>query len=359
LRIFFYKSKLNLTDNGALILVEKTVIEVPAIVQNVIRGGRARWIKQLYSQIAGARYSGASVQKGKATAREIIFEHKHSIDIGKVEQIPQKINTIVKTIREQSKAGESVEDSINTAFEEILETIDQNVLPKDIYNWASGSTGQKTQLFADSDIAGYMVKLFRKIATSYGVKLTPMDLFHGHLILYGYGEEARFEAGFGILFHAKEYQSHIFEEESEYPQDDTGGSIPQRQSRTYNTQLMAARDLMIDKNIDIELETGSKASWKWSDEEIEKYDFYKYYPLARNRNKRNFLWTASNGAISVIIDKKTGKIPPSLDPRTPAEDNEPAQAVEQQLFGCEFGAINYFPGTSYEKPFVKASKVSP
>ena len=120
-----------------------------------------------------------------------------------------------------------------------------------------------------------------------------------------------------------------------------------------------ARALMIGNKVDLSLKTGSKASWKWSDEEINLYDFYEYFPLALNRNRRNFLWTASNGAIRVIIDENTGKIPPSLDPRTPAADFEPGQAVEQKLFGYEFGAINYFPETSYEEPFVKGSKVTP
>ena len=188
------------------------------------RGARARWNKQLYSQIALAGYSEASVQKGKAIASEIISQNTHSENIGYVQPI-KEITDIVNEIRNQSTADNSVEDSINTAFKNILISINQNVLPTEIDDWASDSEGKETQLFSDPEIAGHMVELFQKIVGEYEVTCTPMDLFHGHLILYGYGKEA----GFGILFHAKEYQSHIFEDDNQYEARHTRARADDRQ----------------------------------------------------------------------------------------------------------------------------------
>lgn len=75
-------------------------------------------------------------------------------------------------------------------------------IPSRIINWGSGGFGGIPWQFSNQDCNRILIEIFEKITHKIiGLKLSPHDLFHGHVI--------SFTQGIAIVFHAKEYPKDI------------------------------------------------------------------------------------------------------------------------------------------------------
>lgn len=74
-------------------------------------------------------------------------------------------------------------------------------VPKRVIDWGSNGRGGDPWQFTNPRCNDFFADLFSVIADQSSSMLTPHDLFHGHVIKYGKGDQS-FVA---IVFHAKEY----------------------------------------------------------------------------------------------------------------------------------------------------------
>lgn len=81
--------------------------------------------------------------------------------------------------------------------------VDTVLVPKRLRDWGSNGLDGHAWKYSDDNCNNFFMDLFASIAIAFpAIKLTPHDLFHGHLMKHGNDELA-------AVFHAKEYPADV------------------------------------------------------------------------------------------------------------------------------------------------------
>lgn len=127
--------------------------------------------------------------------------------------IPMLLDSCATPITNEAMPAMPVECS--TQLFSQSSTVEHKNLPKRIKDWGSNGLGGRPWQFSASLCNNFFIELLERIAhLSSGVKLSPHDLFHGHLI--GYGANGKQKNRLAVVFHAKEYPSDLEEVKNRY-----------------------------------------------------------------------------------------------------------------------------------------------